>query len=180
MRFKNTTLIILTVAIVFSPFFASGVFAATKTFNAAVKTDVLVIRSGPGKNYRKVGRLDGGTVIKVLQQKNGWYRIAGNQWAVGQFLKKTTAKVTVIKSAEEIAPKDESAVVVDVDPASTGTASQTNLTTTCLRAIKKANSYCLSIASGCSSMSKTARCVEANQKCEARQEAALGLCPAAN
>ncbi len=175
MRFKNTISIILSAAFVISPFFVSAVSAKEAIFNASVTTDKLFVRSGPGKEYQKVGQLEAGRVVKVFERKNGWYRIATKQWVGGQFLKKTSATATADEPIAESSPKIVSAT--SVNSADTAT---TNLTATCLKAIKKANFYCLSIASGCASTNKTKRCIVANQKCEVRQEAALKLCPSSN
>lgn len=51
--------------------------AAGPTFT--VTADVLNVRSGPGTNYAKVGRLVQGNKLNVIQRmNNGWYKISFN------------------------------------------------------------------------------------------------------
>lgn len=53
------------------------VHAAGPTFT--VTADVLNVRSGPGTNYGKIGRLIQGTKLNVIQRmSNGWYKISYN------------------------------------------------------------------------------------------------------
>ncbi len=41
-----------------------------------VTTDDLNVRTGPGTNYERLETLAPGTVVEVLSEENGWYRIA--------------------------------------------------------------------------------------------------------
>jgi len=135
--------------------FISTASAKTTTFNVTVTADVLYVRSGPGKNYSKVSQLIKGAAVKVYEQKNNWYRIGtGKKWVTSAYLEKTK-----------------------VSQASVTTAAVKSAPASCVQAVKEANSYCASIASGCSSYSKTQKCLDANKKCEDRQEIALKQCP---
>jgi|GEM_PF-7047357 uncharacterized protein YraI len=156
-------------------------------YNGTVNADGLGVRSGPGTNYAKLKTLSRGEKISVLQEKNGWSRIAsGQQWVSSKYISKSIAKLATKKvvvpkkdivSIASVPVKTED-VAVPVKSVAISTASVlTDLTATCMKAIKKANAYCLSIAKGCSSMSKTPKCLEANDKCEVQQQEALAICP---
>lgn len=156
MQYKKFIVVSLLVASFLSFIFISSASAKTTTFNATVTADLLYVRSGPGTTYKKVDQLKKGAVVKVYEQKNNWYRIGtGKKWVTSVYLKKTTtvSKVKVTTAAEKSVP------------------------TSCLQAVKEANTYCASIASGCTSFSKTQKCLDANKKCEDRQEIALAQCP---
>lgn len=154
--------------------------STSATFNAAA-TNVLNVRTGPGTNYRKVSQIVTGKVVKVLEQSSGWSRIASNQWVMSQYLKKTTVKTVAMVAGKKITAPEKvvaaSTELASIDPTPSEPASPTSLTTSCLAAIRKANSYCLSVGRGCTSYSKTAKCVAANESCEVRQRAALSTCP---
>jgi uncharacterized protein YvpB len=61
----------------FSPLEETVVQAAGPTYT--VTADVLNVRSGPGTNYSKIGRLMQGTKLNVIQRmNNGWYKISYN------------------------------------------------------------------------------------------------------
>lgn len=103
-------------------------------------------------------------------------------------IKKSPAKV-VKKSVKTTLKKEVSPVVItaasspeteEAAVASVSSSAATNPTATCMRAINQANKFCKKIARGCSSQSKTEKCVAANEQCEVNQQEALALCPAAN
>ncbi|MFA6105328.1 MAG: SH3 domain-containing protein [Patescibacteria group bacterium] len=183
MRIKKIFFSISAVILAFSPVFSLNAYAASSVFNAQVATNVLIVRSGPGKNYATVKRLKSGTVVKVYEQKNGWYRVGIKEWSSGLYLKKTTKTVAVVKPSIKVAAKPEVEPevkpVASVVPAAVSVSSA-NPSAACFTAIKNANAYCKSISSGCPSYSKTDKCVAANAKCEERQVAALDLCPKEN
>lgn len=141
--------------------------AVSKSFTAHA-TAVLNVRSGAGLGHKIVKTLEKGKLVTVYEQSNGWDRIGTNQWVLGKYVAKgtvTAAPAKSVKSASSAAPTLPSAAV------------STSLSSSCLAAIRSANSYCKSVASGCPSSSKTPHCIEVNKQCEAKQEAALSLCP---
>lgn len=156
-------------------------------YSGTVNADGLGVRSGPSTDYAKLKTLSRGEKISVLQEKNGWSRIASSQqWVSSKYILKSTSKsvakkvVTPKKEVVNIASAPVKTEDVQVAPKSVAISNAsvlTDLTATCMQAIKKANAYCLSIAKGCSSMSKTPKCLEANDKCEVQQQEALAICP---
>lgn len=55
-----------------------------------VQASLLNIRSGPGGNYEKVGKpLERGSLLKIKEEKNGWYRvkITKEGWVKKDFVK---------------------------------------------------------------------------------------------
>lgn len=46
----------------------------------------LKIRTGPGVNYPKCGKLDAGTEVEVLEEKDGFIRIGQDQWVMKSYL----------------------------------------------------------------------------------------------
>lgn len=46
----------------------------------------LKIRTGPGVNYPKCGKLDAGTEVEVLEEKDGFVRIGYEQWVMKSYL----------------------------------------------------------------------------------------------
>lgn len=48
----------------------------TAELYARVNTSVLNVRSGAGTDYDRVAKISGGTVVTVLEQLDGWYKIA--------------------------------------------------------------------------------------------------------
>lgn len=155
MRYNQNIAVGLIVASFFSFVYISTASAKTTTFNATVTADTLFVRSGPGTGYSKVGKLTKGATVTVYEQKNNWYRIGtGKKWVKSVYLEKTKiSQATVTTASVKGAPAG------------------------CLDAVKAANAYCASIASGCPSYSTTPKCLEANQKCEDRQEIAFQQCP---
>ena len=59
-----------------------AVEAATTVYYTYVVTTPagLNVRSGPGTNYKKVGKLSGGTVFTAYNSKSGWLQIANGKW----------------------------------------------------------------------------------------------------
>lgn len=51
-----------------------------------VTTDSLNVRSGPGLNFSKTGRLSRGTEVTILQSTGEWKRIGDDQWVFGEYL----------------------------------------------------------------------------------------------
>lgn len=47
----------------------------------------LNIRTGPGKSYPSIWKLYNGDEVEVLEEKNGWTRIAEGQWVSSTYLK---------------------------------------------------------------------------------------------
>jgi uncharacterized protein YgiM (DUF1202 family) len=143
----------------------------------------LNVRSGAGTGYKIVSKLSVGSSVSVEGQKSGWYRIGANKWVMGKYIKKVTAAVaspaTTTTEEDPFASSGPSSSVVASMPATAISAAvqRTTGTAACMAAIKSANAYCVSVASGCPSYSKTEKCVAANQKCEERQMAALSECP---
>ena len=151
-------IVIAAIAVLASLVFISAVSAKTTTFSATVTADTLYVRSGPGKSYDKVGHLEKGATVKVYEQTKNWSRIGtGKKWVMTAYLTKTktvkTASISPTAAAAKGAPAG------------------------CLQAVAEANTYCKSVASGCPSWSTTPQCLEANQKCEDRQQIAFQQCP---
>lgn len=46
----------------------------------------LNIREGAGTEHPIVKKVQGGTLVQVLEEKNGWYRIGDSEWAFGAFI----------------------------------------------------------------------------------------------
>ena len=46
----------------------------------------LNVRKGPGTNYSRVRQVKGGSLVKVYEEKNGWYRIEDDEWVYGVFV----------------------------------------------------------------------------------------------
>lgn len=46
----------------------------------------LKIRTGPGVNYPKCGKLDAGTEVEVLEEKYDFIRIGQDQWVMKSYL----------------------------------------------------------------------------------------------
>ena len=53
-----------------------------------VTATVLNVRSGPGIQHEKVGRLLKGEGVASLEESNQWIRIKDNQWVSGKYLSK--------------------------------------------------------------------------------------------
>ncbi|MBI5729028.1 MAG: hypothetical protein HY983_02180 [Candidatus Magasanikbacteria bacterium] len=109
-------------------------------------------------------------VKQVVKTKNTKAKPVSKRLVIKPKTKKEAAPVVI--TAAEATDSDGAAA------ASVSSGAATNPTATCLRAIKKANTFCGKIARGCSSQSKTEKCVAANEQCEAEQQEALALCPA--
>jgi uncharacterized protein YgiM (DUF1202 family) len=175
---KKYTIILLGI-FVFSFIFVTPSFAASS--KASVTADVLIVRNGPGKNYKKISELSKGKVVTVLEKKNGWYRVAKNEWVMGKFL-----KTVVVKKTTPVAVVAETLP----DPSVSSTASTTTSnpvsivrskpTSSCMAAILSANNYCMKASAGCHSWSTSEKCLEANRSCDERQQAAMELCPQEN
>lgn len=60
--------------------------AEVKTVSIKIGTvlpeEGLKIRSGPGTNYSKIGRLQHGEDVEVLEEKDGFVRIGKGQWCM--------------------------------------------------------------------------------------------------
>lgn len=68
-------------------------------FEAEVVTtySYLPVRDAPGTASKEVGRLENGTVIKVLEaNKDRWYRIADKQWISGSKTRSKTPPLTTL------------------------------------------------------------------------------------
>lgn len=44
------------------------------------------VRSGAGTNFAKVKSMNGGTLVKVLDEQNGWYKIGDNEWVFASYV----------------------------------------------------------------------------------------------
>ncbi len=59
-----------------------------------VTASELFVRSGPGKDFDKVGQpLKSGEKVTIYEEKGGWYRIGQGKWASATFIKKGAATV---------------------------------------------------------------------------------------
>lgn len=63
------------------------------TFKVKVTpTDGLNVRTGPGTGFDKIGALEQNTIVEVLDEQNGWYKInynGQNGWISAQYTEKT-------------------------------------------------------------------------------------------
>lgn len=57
------------------------------TYKVTAKSG-LNVRTGPGVKYKKLKTLKKNTKVKILEQKNGWGKIAAAQWVAMNYLKK--------------------------------------------------------------------------------------------
>ncbi len=72
-----------------------------------VTTPVLNIRSGPGTNYDKTGKLRDGLYVKTTGQQGGWYKLSsGKGYISGEYVQEVSAE-EVAKAAKETAKKNE-------------------------------------------------------------------------
>ena len=62
------------------------VSAASANNTGTVKASALNIRSGPGTNYDKLGVLQYGQSVTILENKGGWYRIPSG-WVSANYIK---------------------------------------------------------------------------------------------
>lgn len=51
-------------------------------------TDGLNVRIGPGAKYAAVAKLNKKDVVRILEEKNGWYRIDEGRWVIKTLIKK--------------------------------------------------------------------------------------------
>jgi len=87
--FKRTHLVAITVAFLFLVMPTSVSHAASAPYTATCTTNGLCVRTGPGTNYGKIGSLNSGAAISVLEEKDGWYRFDYNGktgWSSGKYL----------------------------------------------------------------------------------------------
>ena len=68
--------------------YANQALAATVAAprKGVVNTESLNVRSGPGLNFGKTGRLSRGTEVTILQSTGEWKKIGDNQWVFGEYL----------------------------------------------------------------------------------------------
>jgi murein DD-endopeptidase MepM/ murein hydrolase activator NlpD len=57
--------------------------AATIPTKARIAVDVANVRSGPGLDYDKIGRLPNGVVVTLIERKTDWYHVRSPAGAVG-------------------------------------------------------------------------------------------------
>jgi uncharacterized protein YraI len=55
-----------------------------------ITLETINVRSGPGTANKIVDHLKKGDIIKIYEEKSGWYRIdkAEQKWVTGQYVKK--------------------------------------------------------------------------------------------
>ncbi|WP_029329098.1 N-acetylmuramoyl-L-alanine amidase [Lentibacillus jeotgali] len=81
MRFKKSAGLLLILCFVFIP-----VVQADK---AVVTTDGLIIRSGPGTDYSRIGQVNTGKELYITRVENGWVEIAfnnGSGWVTSEYV----------------------------------------------------------------------------------------------
>jgi hypothetical protein len=61
--------------------------AKTIVARGVVNASTMNVRSGPGTKYPIVAKLTKGAPIMAMEEKNGWYRIGENQWAIKTLIK---------------------------------------------------------------------------------------------
>lgn len=62
--------------------------ATTILMRGTATVSGLNVRSGPGTKYSIITKLAKGTAVRVLEEKNGWYKIGDKQWASKSLIKK--------------------------------------------------------------------------------------------
>lgn len=85
--------------------FVGGLYTSTSNIYAAerevVKAEKLNVRKGPSIEEQRVGSLDRGMVVEILETNNGWNKIKltdGNEgWVSGDYTDKENATVTASK-----------------------------------------------------------------------------------
>ena len=89
--------IVLTLGLVVGGMYAStnSIFAAEKEI---VTPEKLNVRKGPSVENDKIGSLDRGMVVEILESNNGWNKVKlsdGNEgWVSGDYTAKEKATVT--------------------------------------------------------------------------------------
>lgn len=82
---------------------------AAVLFTGKVNADVLTMRSGPGREYAKVGQLKNGSTVDIYEESDGWYRVSSaKKWVSADYVKKSV--VATSKSAVDFNVK----VVTDI------------------------------------------------------------------
>lgn len=92
-----------------------GFYASTSNIYAAerevVKAEKLNVRKGPSIEEERIGSLDRGMVIEILEIKNGWNKIKfadGNEgWVSGNYTDKENGTVTASKLNVRTGPSTE-------------------------------------------------------------------------
>jgi uncharacterized protein YgiM (DUF1202 family) len=62
--------------------------AETILARGTISTDNINVRSGPSTKNTIVTKLAKGTLVRVYEEKNGWYRIGDGQWVSKSLVKK--------------------------------------------------------------------------------------------
>lgn len=79
-----------------------------RTPYAKVARDSVVVRSGPGSDHRKVVVVESGTLVKVLDRSNGWYKLrfplGTVGWVRGDLLKPTSRPAVQVASSGRRTP----------------------------------------------------------------------------
>ncbi|RYG74791.1 N-acetylmuramoyl-L-alanine amidase [Lentibacillus lipolyticus] len=104
MHFHNAAVILLG-----SLYFAFA--SAVQTDEAIIKTDILNVRSGPGLNFERIGKVYRNETYPVLKEQDGWVKIkTPNQtgWAASKYLERSQQYREKEQTASGSAPVDKS------------------------------------------------------------------------
>ena len=155
-----------------------------KIITSLVMAIFLITASVPVFAEAKIAAVPAAKAVKqAVKTKSAKAKPVVKKTLVKSAGKKTSVKTTVKPAVKKVAPV-VIAVARDVETEEDAVSSVSNSAVvkpaaSCMRAISQANKFCAKIARGCSSQSKTVKCVAANERCEVEQQEALALCPLA-